>query len=264
MKKINNLVPLNKAGKMKNILILLITLLAGVFNPVSAQDAREIVRKADEKARGNSSVAQMTITTVRPKWTRGMRLKVWTKGTEYALLLIQSPAKDKGVAYLKRKKEVWNWLPTLERTIKLPPSMMGESWMGTDFTNDDLVKEASAVEDYTHTLVGSEVRDGRDCYKIQMVPTPEAAVIWGKVLVWIDKKDDLQLRAEFYDEDGSLVNTMISSEIKMIGGRLLPTKLDMIPADKKGHQTTITYESIEFNKPISDQFFTASNLTKVK
>ena len=255
---------MNKTGKMKSVQILLISLLAGVFNTVSAQDAREIVRKADEKARGKSSVAQMTITTVRPKWTRSMRLKVWSKGTEYALLLIQAPAKDKGVAYLKRKKEVWNWLPTLERTIKLPPSMMSESWMGTDFTNDDLVKEASAVDDYTHTLAGSELIDGRDCYKIQMTPKPEAAIIWGKVLVWIDKKDDLQLRAEFYDEDGSLVNSMTSSEVKMIGGRLLPTKLDMVPADKKGHQTTITYETVEFDKPISDQFFTIDNLTKVK
>ncbi len=247
-----------------SVKILLLLLSASILNTASAQDAREIVRKADEKARGNSSQAQMTITTVRPKWTRSMKLKVWTKGTEYALLLLQAPAKDKGVAYLKRKNEVWNWLPTLERTIKLPPSMMGESWMGTDFTNDDLVKEASVIDDYTHTLTGSELLDGRDCHKIQMIPKPEAAIVWGKVLVWIDKKDFLQLRAEFYDEDGQLVNTMISSEVKTMGGRLLPTKLDMFPADKKGHQTTIIYESIEFDKPISDQFFTTANLTKVK
>lgn len=262
--KTNKLVPENKTGKMKSVQIGLFCLLGGLLGTAQAQDAREIVRKADEKARGASSVAQMTITTVRPKWTRSMRLKVWTKGSDYALLLIQSPAKDKGVAYLKRKKEVWNWLPTLERTIKLPPSMMSESWMGTDFTNDDLVKESSVIDDYTHTLIGSEVQDGRDCHKIQMIPKPEAAVVWGKVLIWIDKKDDLQLRVEFYDEDGSLVNTMTGSEVKTIGGRLLPTKMDMIPADKKGHQTTITYESIEFNKPISDQFFTTDNLTKVK
>lgn len=253
-----------KTGQMKLFQILLICLAAGLSNSVSAQDAREIVRKADEKARGNSSLAQMTITTVRPKWTRSMRLKVWTKGTDYALLLVQAPAKDKGVAYLKRKNEVWNWLPTLERTIKLPPSMMSESWMGTDFTNDDLVKEASVVDDYTHTLIGSEQQNNQDCFKIQMIPKPESSIVWGKVLVWIDKKDYLQLRAEFFDEDGQLVNTMISSEVKNIGGRLLPTKLDMFPADKKGHQTTITYESIEFDKPMSDQFFTTANLTKVK
>ncbi len=229
-----------------------------------AQDARAIVQKADEQARGNSSIAQMTITTVRPKWTRSMDLKVWSKGTDYALLLLQSPAKDKGVSYLKRKNEVWNWLPSLERTIKLPPSMMGESWMGTDFTNDDLVKEASVVEDYTHSLLGSEQQAGRDCYKIQMIPKPEAAIIWGKVLIWIDKKEYLQLRTEFYDEAGELVNTMIGSDVKKIGGRMLPTQLEMIPADKKGHKTTIYYRSMLFDQPLSDAFFTTNNMTKVK
>lgn len=242
---------------------LLCLLCSGAFSALG-QDAREIVRKADEKARGNTSLAQMTITTVRPKWTRSMTLKVWTKGTEYALLLVQSPAKDKGVAYLKRRKEVWNWLPALERTIKLPPSMMGESWMGTDFTNDDLVKEASVIDDYTHTLIGTERQGDRECYKIQMIPKPEAAVIWGKVLVWIDKKDFLQLRTEFYDDSGELVNTLVASEVKMLGGRLLPSKLEMIPAGKKGQQTTITYESLQFDQALSDAFFTTSNLTKVK
>ena len=237
---------------------------AGFAQTTQAQDAREIVRKADEKARGNSSVAQMTITTVRPKWTRSMDLKVWSKGADYALLLIQAPAKDKGVAYLKRKKEVWNWLPTLERTIKLPPSMMGESWMGTDFTNEDLVKEASVVDDYTHTLLGTGTAGGRNCYQIQMIPKPETAVVWSKVLVWIDQQDYLQLRTEFYDEDGALVNTLVASEVRMIGGRLLPTRLDMIPAGKKGHQTTITYASLQFDQPLSDGFFTTANLTKVK
>lgn len=193
-----------------------------------------------------------------------MELKIWTKGADYALLLIQAPAKDKGVGYLKRRKEVWNWLPTLERTIKLPPSMMGESWMGTDFTNDDLVKEASVVEDYIHSLLGTEKQGDRECYKIQLIPKPEAAVIWGKVLVWIDKQDYLQLRTEFYDENGALVNTMIASDIRLLGGRLLPGRVDMFPADKKGHQTTITYSAIQFDQPIADSFFTTANLARVK
>ncbi len=229
-----------------------------------AQDAREIVRRSDEKMRGTTSMATMTITTTRPKWTRTMRIKVWTKGTELALILIQEPAKDKGVTYLKRKKEVWNWSPAIERTIKLPPSMMSQSWMGTDFTNDDLVKESSVVDDYTHTLLGSEPVDGRDCYKISMVPQPDAAVVWGKVLVWIDKKDDLQLRAEFYDEDGRLASTLAGSDIRKMGDRLIPTRLTMTPADKPGHKTEIVYQSIEFNKPIADTFFSTENMTKVK
>lgn len=248
---------------MKKTITFLFLCLA-VWSAAPAQDAREIVRRSDEKMRGASSVASMTITTTRPKWTRTMRIKVWTKGTELALILIQEPAKDKGVTYLKRKKEVWNWSPAIERTIKLPPSMMSQSWMGTDFTNDDLVKESSVVDDYTHTLLGSEPVDGRDCYKISMVPKPDAAVVWGKVLVWIDKKDDLQLRAEFYDEDGKLANTLAASDIRKMGDRVIPTRLTMTPADKPGHKTEIVYQNIVFNQPLADSFFTTENMTKVK
>ena len=129
-----------------------------------AQDAREIIKKSDDILRGTSLQADMTFKIIRPKYTREMNAKVWTKGTDYSLILIMSPVKDKGTAYLKRKKEVWSWLPTLERVIKLPPSMMSQSWMGTDFTNDDLVKESSTVDDYTHILLGSEIIDERDCY----------------------------------------------------------------------------------------------------
>ncbi|HEY0899989.1 MAG TPA: outer membrane lipoprotein-sorting protein, partial [Sphingobacteriaceae bacterium] len=107
-----------------------------------AQTAREIVRKADQNMRGNSLQAELTIRTIRPSWSREMQCKVWAKGTDYSMILIQSPARDKGITFLKRKKEVWNWMPLLERTIKLPPSMMSQSWMGTDFSNDDLVKES--------------------------------------------------------------------------------------------------------------------------
>ncbi|MCB0527772.1 MAG: outer membrane lipoprotein-sorting protein [Saprospiraceae bacterium] len=228
-----------------------------------AQQAKEIVRKAEEHLRGNTSIASMNITTVRPKWTRSMEIKAWMKGNDYALLLVKSPAKDKGTAYLKRKKEVWNWLPTLERTIKLPPSMMSQSWMGTDFTNDDLVKESSVVDDYNHTLLGKEKQADSLCYKVQMIPKPDAAVVWGKIIVWITQKEYLQLRAEFYDESGDLINVMTGSDVKKLGGRLLPARVEMTPADKKGHQTVIEYKALKFNTPIADSFFTTNNMTKV-
>lgn len=230
----------------------------------SSDDAAAIVRKADERARGKTSIAEMTITTVRPKWTRSMDMKAWTKGTELALILIESPAKDKGTTFLKRKKEVWNWLPSLERTIKLPPSMMSQSWMGTDFTNDDLVKESSMVEDYTQKLLGSEQQGGSDCYKIELIPKPEAAVVWGKIIVWIDKKDYNQLRTEFYDENGELTQTMVGTDLKMLGGKLLPSRMEMTPEGKKGQKTEIVYKTLEFDKPLSDSFFTTENMTKVR
>lgn len=141
------------------------------------QSAMEIVQTADAKMRGTTSQAQITIQTIRPSWSREMTVKTWVKGRDLAMILVQSPVEDKGIVYLKRKKEVWNWLPAHEKIIKLPPSMMSQSWMGTDFTNDDLVKESSIVEDYNHSIVGDTVIDKRSCYIIQMIPKPEAWLI---------------------------------------------------------------------------------------
>lgn len=201
--------------------------------------AKEIVKKADDNMRGNTSIADITIVIVRPTWKRELSMKAWTKGEDYSMILITSPAREKGTVFLKRIKEVWNWIPAIERNIKLPPSMMSQSWMGTDFTNDDLVKEASSVSDYEHTHLGKEVIAGKECYKIEMVPKASAAIVWKKVIVWIDTSDFLQLKAEFYDEDGELVNRMNSSEIKLMDGKKITSKIEMIPVDKPGQSTVI-------------------------
>ncbi|GGK50424.1 MULTISPECIES: outer membrane lipoprotein-sorting protein [Flavobacteriaceae] len=187
--------------------------------------AKEIVKKADDNMRGKTSEADITIKIIRPTWSREMNMKAWSKGDDYSMILITSPAKEKGTVFLKRTKEVWNWIPSIERTIKLPPSMMSQSWMGTDFTNDDLVKEASSVSDYNHNYLGKEIMFNKDCYKIEMIPKPSAAIVWEKVVVWIDATDFLQLKAEFYDEDGELVNIMNSSEVKEVGGRKITAKI---------------------------------------
>ena len=229
-----------------------------------AQDAKDIVRKADERAKGKTSEAVMTIQIIRPGWTREMNLKTWTKGNDFAMILLLSPAKDKGTVFLKRKKEVWNWIPSIERNIKLPPSMMSQSWMGTDFTNDDLVKEASIADDYEQIITGEAVIDERNCWKIQMIPKPDAAIVWGKVILWIDKSDFLIMKAEYFDEENKLVNTMITSEIKILGGKLLPSKMEMIPADKKGNKTVLIYSSIQFDKEIGDDFFSTQNMQRLK
>lgn len=248
---------------MKNILSIFVFL---ILFPciILAQDAKSIVKKADEKAKGNTSVALISIQTIRPNWTREMTVKAWTKGNDLTMILVLTPAKEKGVVFLKKKKEVWNWVPSIERNIKMPPSMMSQSWMGTDFTNDDLVKEASILEDYNHTFLEDIEIDGRNCYKIQLIPKPKSAVVWGKVILSIDKKDYMMLHAEYFDEDGKLMNTMHCSDVKMLGGRLLPAKMEMIPADKKGNKTILTYKSLIFDTPITDQFFSTQNITKVK
>lgn len=232
-------------------------------NHLIAQSAADIVKKADEKMRGATSQAELIIRTIRPSWTRSMDVKVWMKGNDFSMILIQSPAKDKGIVFLKRKKEVWNWMPALERTIKLPPSMMSQNWMGTDFTNDDLVKESSVVTDYNHSFLGDTVIDKRDCYIIQMIPKPEAAIVWSKLIVCIDKKDFLELHTRFYDEDGKIVNIMNAYDVKMMDGRLIPTRFEMIPMDKKNQKTEMRYKAIQFNRPIADGFFTSEKMKTV-
>ncbi|HTL07468.1 MAG TPA: outer membrane lipoprotein-sorting protein [Chitinophagaceae bacterium] len=230
---------------------------------IHAQTAKEIVQKANDKMRGTTSQVELTITTVRPNWTRSMDVRAWLKGSDFSLILIQAPARDKGIAFLKRKKEVWNWIPSLERTIKLPPSMMNQSWMGTDFTNDDLVKESSIVTDYNHSIVGDTIIDNRPCYIIEMIPKPEAAIIWGKLIVCIDKKDFLELHTKFFDEDGKLVNVMNAYDVKTMDNRLIPTRFEMIPLEKKNQRTEMIYRSIKYNRPIDDVFFTTEKLKTV-
>ena len=229
-----------------------------------AQSATEIVKAADQKIKGLSSEATMTIRIVRPSWQREISLKTWSKGDEYALILVTAPAKDKGMVSLKRDREVWNWIPSIERTIKLPPSMMTQSWMGTDFTNDDLVKQSSIVTDYTHELEKDTLIEGYACHKIVMTPKPDAAVVWGKIVICISKKEYMQMRAEYYDEEGYLVNVMNSSNIKMMGGKLLPAEMEMIPMDKPGQKTVLIYNHLNFDIPIEESFFTVQNMKTVR
>lgn len=244
--------------------LLVITLFLGIFHAATAQTARDIVKKSDERARGKSSAAQVNIQIIRPGWSREMSMKSWSKGTDYSLVLILSPAKEKGIVFLKRQKEVWNWIPSIERNIKMPPSMMSQSWMGTDFTNDDLVKEASILEDYNHSFLAETNIDGKACHQILLIPKPNSAVVWGKIILNIDKKDLNMLHAEYYDEDGKLVNTMHCSEVKNLGGKMLPSRMEMVPAQKKGNKTVMIYSSISFDFPIEDDFFSIRNINKIK
>jgi len=229
-----------------------------------APDATEIVRRADQHLRGSTGYAEYTMKLVRPGWSRELTLKSWSKGTREALILIESPARDRGMSFLKLGNEVWSWIPSVERVVKIPPSMMTQAWMGSDFTNDDLVKESSLVNDYTQTLVGDTAIAGRACWKIRMIPRPEAAVVWGKVLIWITKQDDLEMRLEYFDEDGALVNVLEMTEIRMMGGRLLPTVLTMSPRDEPGNHTVLTYRDARFDQPIADSFFSEQNMKRVR
>jgi len=231
----------------------------------NAQDATEIIRKADEKWTGEkSSQGEMTMKIIRPTWERTIEFKIWTLGRDYSMTLITAPAKEKGQAFLKRENEMWNWVPNISRMIKLPPSMMSDGWMGSDYTNDDILKESSIVVDYHHEILGSEKVNERDCWKIEMMPKENAAIVWGKVIKWVSKDGYLMLKSEYYDEDEYLVKTELGSDIKIMDGRNIPTQLEIIPADKEDQKTIVIINHMEFNVDLQESFFSQQNMKRLR
>ena len=232
---------------------------------VMAQDAKEIVRKADERSQGEkSSYTEMVMTVVRPSYDRKISFKSWTKGKDKSLTLITSPARDKGQTFLKRGNEMWNWNPVISRMIKLPASMMSQGWMGSDFTNDDIMNESSIVVDYTHKVVGDDVIEGFDCYKIELIPKAEAEVVWGKIHMWISKNDFLMLKNQYFDEDGYLIRTENGYDVREMDGRLLPSRFELIPEEEEGHKTIVEIITIKFNDNYDDRFFSQQNIKRIK
>ena len=241
-----------------------IMLLSVQFAVAQDIDLKQIVSKAENRFRGTSSISIMKITTVRPKYSREMTVKSWTKNDDYALMYIEAPARDKGTTYLKRVKEIWYYIPSIERTIKMPPSMMNQSWMGTDLSNDDLVKKTSMENDFDHELIATELIDQTECYYISLIPHDDAEVIWGKIEIWVDKQFYNIMQQKSYDEDLELVNTIIGSKVRVMDGETIPTKMEFFPADKPKQKTVLEYEKIDFNVNIPENYFTTRFMTKVK
>lgn len=247
---------------MKNITFLVTGLM--ISFSLFSQDAKKIVEKADQLLRGESSYAEIKMLIHRPKWERTLEMKSWSKGDKYALIYITAPAKERGQVFLKRENEMWNWLPSINRTIKIPPSMMMQSWMGSDLTNDDIVNESSVVKDYSHKILGREIIRDYECYKIELTPKEEAPVVWGKIITWIAVDENYTLRNEYYDEDGSLVNTETLSNIKDVGDRKIPTKFKVVPADEEDQYTVMEFKNIRFNVQIKDSFFSIQNMKNIR
>lgn len=230
-----------------------------------AQNATEIVKRADDKMRGEkSSYSEMSMKIVRPTWDRTIAFKSWTKGVEYSLVYIQSPAKEKGQTFLKRDREMWSWNPQISRMIKLPTSMLSQGWMGSDFTNDDLLNQRSIVVDYTHKIVSEEIVAKQLCYKIELTPKEDAPVVWGKIFMWISKDHDISMKIEYFDEDDYLMKTELAYELKEFSGRLIPAIMEIIPADEEGNKTIVTITNIKFNQHIEDSFFSQQNMKRVR
>ena len=221
-----------------------------------SQEASEILTKSEEKITGiESSYQEMMIKIIRPKWSKEMRMKGWSFGKDYFASVVLSPAKEKGTVFLKRENEVWNYIPSIERTIKLPPSMMMQNWMGTDFTNDDLVQRSSIQNDYTNSIIGEESVEGLDCWVIELIPKEDAPVVWGKLVMWIDKIDYMQLKTHFFDEYSDLVSIMDGKAVKNFDGKKLPSIIEFTPLEKEGNKTIVERLVWKFDLYINNRFF---------
>ncbi len=207
----------------------------------------ELLRQTDDLMRGSSSKATITMRVKTKRWDRTLTMEVWSEGTEKTLFQILSPAKEKGTATLKVDNNIWNYLPKVDRTIKVPASMMSGSWMGSHFTNDDIVKESRFVDDFDCELVDRPGSGPDSHWVIDCIPLPEAPVVWGKVVVKVRAVDELVDEVTYFDEDDRLVRTMTYSDISELGGRRIPRHLKMIPADKPDEFTEVIYDELAFD-----------------
>lgn len=224
---------------------------------------KEIVKKIDELYRSKSSYSEMEMAISTPNWERTLTMNVWTEGMEKTFIRITSPAKEKGVATLRIGNEMWNYLPKTNKVIKIPPSMMMGSWMGSDFTNDDLVKEYSLVEDYHFELTSVENADEELLYA-KLVPKEDLPIVWGHIIIAVEKDDYMPVWERYFDEKGNLMRLIEFKEVKLFGERRIPSVMELIPQHKEGHKTTMRYFNIEFDRKIEKDVFSLRNLRSRK
>ncbi|HXI20278.1 MAG TPA: outer membrane lipoprotein-sorting protein, partial [Gemmatimonadales bacterium] len=226
----------------------LVLLLSGLVpGAARGQTPREIVDRVDRMMRGNSSRGSCSMEVQTAHFHRTITMDVWSLGTTYSLVRVVAPARDAGTATLKVGNDIWNYLPRVDRSIRLPASLMGGSWMGSHFTNDDLVKESRLVDDYDIATSFEGDRDGAPVWEFTLTPKPTAAVVWGRIVEQVRRADLMPQWARYYDEDGKLVRTLTFSDFRTMGGRLVPATMTMVPADKPGEHTTLHYTTLAFD-----------------
>jgi outer membrane lipoprotein-sorting protein len=257
---------------MKKLLLafaLLIPSLAGaeLEPPPPGVDAREIARLQEDVLRGDRAYMEATMTVVSPRLLtpRVVRLLSWDDRLgKRSFTRILAPAKDEGTGFLMKRPNLWMYIPRVERTMRIPPSMMLQSWMGSDFTNDDLVKQSSQLDDYDHKLLGVDPatpgHDGVRSYVVEFIPHEDAPVVWGRIVSWIEMEHYSPLRQEFYDEDGAKLRVFELGDVREVQGRHFPHAWSMVPLDKPGHRTTIEMQEIRFDEEFDERIFTTRNL----
>lgn len=222
-------------------------------------DPAAIVKAGFDYYRGLASEAEVEMVIHRPTWERTMRMRAWTKGTDKSLIRITAPPKDTGNGTLKIGHEMWTFNPKVNRVIKLPPALMAQSWMGSDFSNNDLAKSDSILNDYTHSLAGTEAHDGHTVYVIESIPKPAAPVVWGKQVLKI-RDDHILLAETFFDEALQPVKRMTAGDIQMMGGRLFPRTWRMQAVDRPEEFTLLRYHALSFWDDLPERLFTLNAL----
>jgi outer membrane lipoprotein-sorting protein len=232
-------------------------------------EARAIAEKVEDVFRGNNSYMEATMTVVSPRLPtpRRVAFRAWDdRPRKRSFIRILAPPKDAGMAFLKLHPNLWNFIPRVERTIRIPPSMMLQSWMGSDFTNDDLVRESSQLDDYDHLLLGidpaPDSEESGRAYVIEYRPHEDAPVVWGKIVTWVDAERHAPLRQDFYDEGGEKLRVIRFAEIREVQGRHYPHRWSLVPLDKDGHETLIEIEEIRFDEDFDERIFNKRNLTR--
>lgn len=262
MKIPTNECKMNWAISLLKKLSIFLFILVGLASPVAAEDeADALIRLMESLTRSETNVSSYKMQIIRPGDNRELRLKTWDDRVgSKSFIHILSPRRDANTTFLKVEGNLWMYLPRLERDIKIPPAMMLNSWMGSDFTNDDLVRESSSVEDYTNSILIKETGpEGTELITIESIPHPDAPVVWGKVVAKI-RSDGIPVLQQFYDEDGVLIRTMSYENVEIRGERKLPTRIVMTPELEVGHSTIMLIEDVIFDKPIDPEIFTRSNL----
>ena len=231
--------------------------------PHHAQEerAREIVKKVDELYRADTSEALVEMEIVTPHWQRTLKMRVWSQGMDKTFIRILEPKKERGVATLRIGNEMWNFLPKTNKVMKIPPSMMMSSWMGSDFTNDDLVKEFTFLESYDFEIFSIDNPKEGELY-ITCTPKKGLPIVWGYIIVAVKEEDYIPLWQKFHDEKGKLMREMIFKDIKTFGDRKIPSVLELTPKTKEGHKTVLKYLEARFDIPLDDETFTLRNLRK--
>jgi outer membrane lipoprotein-sorting protein len=224
-------------------------------------DVSTIVDKVDRLYRSKSSQGRMKMTIVSRNWTRTLKMNVWSEGMEKTFIHITHPKKDAGIATLRIKNEMWNYFPKINKVMKIPPSMMMSSWMGSDFTNDDIVKESSMLRDYSHALVEPDESEA-GVYYIELIPKENVPTVWAKIVLHVRKDDYIPVQEEYFDEKGNKMRIIEFKEIRSFGNRQIPSVLELTPLNKKGEKTVVTYVDLKFDEGLDTDVFTLRNLQK--